>query len=202
MRSRVLERLTDEQWRKLKPLLPELKPGRQGGRPWADNRAVFEGILWVLRSGARWKDLPPEYPSPATCWRRLAKWEIEGIWENAWHEYLKQLDSKNLLGWEECFIDATFMPAKKGGLRSGRLAKGRAQSAWWWQAVKVYRWESSQRLRLLARRLSQNERSQLYEFLAQEDVEGLVDFLNDLWRTKPTILENSAKRSRRKASTS
>src|SRR5688572_28199393 len=113
MRSRSLERLTDEQWMKLEPLLPKWRPTSKGGRPWADNRAVFEGILWMLRSGARWQDLPPEYPSPATCWRRLNKWEIEGVWEEVWREFLRQLDHAGFLAWQECFIDATFFPAKK-----------------------------------------------------------------------------------------
>lgn len=61
--------LTDEQWLKIEPLLPKPRKSRKGGRPLLPDRPVFEGILWVLRSGARWKDLPPEYPSPTTCWR-------------------------------------------------------------------------------------------------------------------------------------
>ncbi|MBI4833819.1 MAG: transposase [Planctomycetes bacterium] len=60
--------LTDKQWVATKPLLPKLK---SKGRPCKNNREVLEGILWVLRTGARWKDLPDKYPSPSTCWRRL-----------------------------------------------------------------------------------------------------------------------------------
>jgi transposase len=62
--------VTDKQWAKIEPLLPVLPAGPQGGRPWADNRAMFEGILWVLKTGARWRDLPEGYPSGSTCWRR------------------------------------------------------------------------------------------------------------------------------------
>src|ERR1700741_3888027 len=69
--------LSDEQWSHIQPLLPKR---RSQGRPWANDRLVLEGILWVLRTGARWKDLPDPYPSPATCWRRLRLWEEEGIW--------------------------------------------------------------------------------------------------------------------------
>jgi transposase len=50
--------LSDRQWEKIEPLLP---PPRGFGRPRAEDRAVLEGILWVLRSGARWRDLPKEY---------------------------------------------------------------------------------------------------------------------------------------------
>lgn len=50
----------------------------------ADNRQVLEGILWVLRSGARWRDLPPQYPSASTCWRRLRDWEEQSVWLDLW----------------------------------------------------------------------------------------------------------------------
>ena len=59
--------LTDEQWAKTEPPLPPLPPHPKGGRPWCDNRRVVEGILWILKTGARWRDLPDEYPSPSTC---------------------------------------------------------------------------------------------------------------------------------------
>ncbi|MGE5446244.1 MAG: transposase, partial [Ignavibacteriales bacterium] len=58
------EELTDEQWAIIKPLIPHYSPRRQDGRgrPWRDNREVLNGILWILRSGARWKDLPERFP--------------------------------------------------------------------------------------------------------------------------------------------
>jgi transposase len=72
--------LTDAQWEKIRPLLPKRRKSRRGGRPAVNDRKVLEGILWILRSGARWQDLPEEFPSPATCWRRLRDWEQQGIW--------------------------------------------------------------------------------------------------------------------------
>ena len=62
--------LTDAQWEKIRPLLPKRPWRPRGGRPAANDRKVLEGILWILRSGARWQDLPEEFPSPSTCWRR------------------------------------------------------------------------------------------------------------------------------------
>lgn len=56
--------LTDEQRRKIEPLIPKKSVGPKGGRPRADDRLVFEGILWILKTGARWKDLPDRYPHP------------------------------------------------------------------------------------------------------------------------------------------
>ena len=58
--------INDEQWKLLKPLLPEPKVSPKGGRPPIDNRKVLEGILWVLRTGAKWQDLPDRYPRSAT----------------------------------------------------------------------------------------------------------------------------------------
>src|SRR6266581_4964679 len=70
--------LSEAQWKKIAPLLPKPRKNRRGGRPWIENRRVLEGILWILRSGARWQDLPEEYPHPSTCWRRLRDWEEQG----------------------------------------------------------------------------------------------------------------------------
>ena len=67
------------------------------GRPWADNREVLEGILWVLKTGARWRDLPPEYPSPSTCWRRLRLWEEQEVWLDVWRQFLAELDARGRL---------------------------------------------------------------------------------------------------------
>ena len=130
--------LSEDQWLRIEPLLPRRS---SRGRPWADNRKVFEGILWVLRTGARWQDLPTDYPSPSTCWRRLKLWEEQGVWIEAWRSFLSQLNDRGRIDWEECFIDATFAPAKKGGLQSERPERARAQSSWWWQTAKVFLWE-------------------------------------------------------------
>jgi len=108
--------LSEEQWLKLKPLLPQSKASSKGGRPAADNRAVVEGILWILKTGARWRDLPPQYPSPSTCWRRLRDWEEQGVWLRVWHSFIAELDEAHHLEWEETFADGSFAPAKKGAL--------------------------------------------------------------------------------------
>ncbi len=109
-------RLTDAQWAKIAPYLPRNRPSARGGRPRVGNREVVEGILWVLRTGARWRDLPDGYPSGSTCWRRLRDWEAQGIWLQLWRAFLGQLDARGRLQWEQAFIDATFAPAKKGAL--------------------------------------------------------------------------------------
>lgn len=139
--SRHDSELTDEQWKKIEPLLPKAKRSKRGGRPPKGNRECFEGILWVLRSGARWKDLPAQYPSPSTCWRRLQSWEERGIWLDIWRKFLGELDEQGRLDWEETFADGSFAPAKKGVPASARPNAERVQSGWWWQAAKVFLWE-------------------------------------------------------------
>jgi transposase len=118
----VLDRL----WSKVRPLLPRRPVSPAGGRPTADDRACFEGVVWVLRSGARWRDLPDRFPSPATCWRRHAEWTAAGIWDDVWVVVLEQLDDRGRLRTGELFLDATFVPAKKGatGSAGGRAARG------------------------------------------------------------------------------
>lgn len=135
--------LTDAQWKHIEPLLPEPRNSRKGGRKFVSNRRCFEGILWVLRSGARWKDLPRQYPSPSTCWRRLQAWEESGVWLKAWRALLGQLDAKGQLDWAEVFADGSFAPAKKGGPASARPNAERVRSGWWWQTARVFLWESS-----------------------------------------------------------
>jgi transposase len=74
--------LTNAQWAIVRPLIPETEvagTGARGGRPWRDPRDVLDGILWVLRTGAPWADLPRRYPPPQTCHRRYQKWSREGV---------------------------------------------------------------------------------------------------------------------------
>lgn len=139
--SRHDSELTDEQWNKIAPHLPKAPPARRGGRPRVDDRRCFEGILWVLRSGARWKDLPAQYPSPSTCWRRLRDWEEQDVWLAIWRKFLGELDEAGRLDWEETFADGSFAPAKKGAPASERPNAARVRSGWWWQAAKVFLWE-------------------------------------------------------------
>ena len=106
--------LEDSQWLLIADLFPHPPVSPQGGRPRVAPRPCLEGILWVLRSGARWQDLPERYPSPATCWRRLQEWTRSGVWEAAWARLLAKLAGCKQLHWDELAGDGTFSPAKKG----------------------------------------------------------------------------------------
>ncbi len=134
--------LSDEHWTLVEPLLPPPKRRKdKRGRPPAPHRACFEGILWILQTGAAWRFLPEEFPSPSTCWRRLQQWEEKGVWLQAWRTLLGALDQEGLLKWDEAFLDGSFAPAKKGALPSAKPSVARGQSGWYWSTVKVFRWE-------------------------------------------------------------
>ena len=104
--------LTDGQWQNVRPLLPP--PRKSRGRPRADDRKTLNGILYVLRTGCRWEDVPREYGSPPTCWRRLRRWEQDGTWEKIWRSLLSLLDEQGKIRWDKAFLDGSFVPAKKG----------------------------------------------------------------------------------------
>ena len=135
--------LTDEQWAKIEPLLPKTASGPKGGRPCCANRKVLEAILWILRTGARGQDLPEEYPSPSTCWRRLQQWEQAGLWLEIWRAFLTELDEQGHLDWSESFADGSFASAKKGTVPWGLQGGAKARSGWWWSTTRVFLWEST-----------------------------------------------------------
>jgi transposase len=107
--------LTDEQWAVLEPLI--LEPPRRfdrRGRPWRDTREVLDGVLWVLRTGARWRDLPETYPPYQTCHRRFQGWVRDGTLKWVLTALAKHLRDRGVPDLTECFIDGTFLAAKKG----------------------------------------------------------------------------------------
>ena len=122
--------LTEAQWKKIAPLLPKPPKQRKGGRPWIENRRVLEGILWILRSGARWQDLPEKFPHPSTCWRRLRDWEERGVWLNIWRTFLSELNERQQVKWSEAFLDGSFAPAKKGAAESEKPSGARGRDLW------------------------------------------------------------------------
>jgi transposase len=124
--------LTDEQWLLISDLFPAPQPDPRGGRPRVDSRHCLEGILWVLRSGARWKDLPRSFPSYATCWRRFAEWSLSGVWDQAWERLIQQLDERGQINWNEGFADGTFAAAKKGAIALVPPSAAKVASSWSW----------------------------------------------------------------------
>ena len=81
--------LTEEEWQRVMPLLPELRPRAElRGRPLANTRSVLNGVLWVMYSGATWSAMPRRYPSYQTCHRRFKAWHDEGVLKSVMAELL------------------------------------------------------------------------------------------------------------------
>jgi len=131
--------LTNEQWKIVGPILPEDPEREDGrGRPWSDRRKVLEGVLWILRTGARWQDLPPRYGPYQTAHRRFQNWVRSGVMEKlllTLAEHLKQAGGLDL---KECFVDGTFVPAKKGGAASERPSEAKEPKLWALRTAMVF----------------------------------------------------------------
>ena len=121
MPSRKREQeLLDRLWDRVRPLLPVRPVNPKGGRPWADDKACFAGIVFALRNAVRWNHIPPPFPSGVTCWRRHRDWTAAGVWPAVWKEVLRELEAAGMLDTTELFLDATFAEARKGGRASAR----------------------------------------------------------------------------------
>lgn len=149
--------VTDKQWSAIKQHLPKRRRNRKGGRPPLDDRKCFEGILWILWTGAPWSELPERYGSKSAVHRRLKEWAEGDVLLNLWRAFLNQLSDQQKVRWDECFIDGMFIRAKKGVRWSGRLKSAREQSLWYWPMARVLRSEYTWR-RLPRRRSSWSKR--------------------------------------------
>jgi transposase len=123
--------MTEEQWSLIGTILPK-DPVRcdKRGRPWSDRRQVLNGVLWVLRTGAPWKDLPERYGKYQTVHRRFQNWVRSGVMEKILLAIPQDLKDRGGLDLRECFIDGTFVPAKKGGAAWDQPSAGRARRSW------------------------------------------------------------------------
>ena len=118
--------LTDEQWVVVEPVLRLQRRADNRGRPWHETRVVLNGVLWVLGTGAQWRELPEKYPPFQTCHRRFQQWVRSGKLEEALKLLARHLHERGKLNLEEAFVDATFASAKKGASRSVPRAAARA----------------------------------------------------------------------------
>jgi transposase len=114
--------LSDAEWKRLEPLLPR---GRRGAHR-VDNRRVISGIMHMLRSGARWRDCPPEYGPYTTIYNRFNRWSRQGIW----FEMFEALTgSTGIIG--TVAIDSTHIKAHRAaaGVKGGPSARASAARA-------------------------------------------------------------------------
>lgn len=105
--------MTDRQWERLAPLLPPQRPfkGSKGGRPFVDHRRVIDGLLWLDRTGAPWRDIPERYGPFSTLASRFYRWRDQGIWQRILDALQEQADEEGVLDWEIHYVDGTVIRA-------------------------------------------------------------------------------------------
>jgi len=115
--------MTDEHWARLEPLLPHSGRGGQ----WRDHRQVLNGILWVLHTGAPWRDLPERYGPWQTVFDRFNRWRQDGMWNRLCDALLAALAAQKRLEWEVACLDSTTIRASRsaggGGGKKGASRK-------------------------------------------------------------------------------
>src|SRR5476649_1820213 len=110
--------LTEAQWKVIQEFIPRDTVREDGrGRPWSDQRPAFNGILWILRTGAPWQDLPERYGAYQTVHRRFQHWRKQGVIEAVLQGLARDLHKRGGLDLSECFVDGSFSAAKKGALK-------------------------------------------------------------------------------------
>ena len=111
--------LSEQQWARIEGMLPGKRqdPGRSG----RDNRVFVHGVLWVLRSGARWHDLPERYGKWKSVHKRFTRWARAGVWEKVFESLIK--DRKN----DYLMLDTTLVKAHQ----QARTGKGGLQTRLW-----------------------------------------------------------------------
>ena len=131
--------LTNEQWKRIEPIIVSSTPSKDPrGRPARDPRKVLNGILWIMRTGAPWKDLPQRYPPYQTCHRRFQQWVRQGVFRRIAQELVEDLNERGKIDIREAFIDGSFAPAKKGVLLSARQSAAKAPRSWQLKTLLVF----------------------------------------------------------------
>lgn len=120
--------LTDAQWQRLAPILPPEKS--RVGRPSHSHRRIINGILWILETGAPWRDLPAQYGSWHTVSSRFYRWRHAGTWQRILVALQQHADRCGQLDWSVHFVDSTIVRAHQhaAGARGGQASEALGRS--------------------------------------------------------------------------
>lgn len=111
--------------------MPEVRPSAKGGRPRLDDELALNGILFVLRTGIAWEDLPQElgFGSGMTCWRRLRDWQAAGVWHRLHLALLAQLRGAGQLDLSRVSLDGAAVSSPRGARTQAPTRRTAASSA-------------------------------------------------------------------------
>jgi transposase len=117
--------LPDALWEEIEDLFPAYEPSPRGGRPPTEARVVLTAMLFVLKTGIAWEDLPQEAfgCSYKTCNRRLSEWSEQGLWQRIHQVFLRKLRGADVLDWSRVLVDSSFVKAPLGGENAGRTRR-------------------------------------------------------------------------------
>ena len=135
----------DELWEIVEPLLPPHPPRPKGGRKPVDDRACFAGILFVLKTGIGWEDLPQEMGcgSGMTCWRRLRDWHKAGVFQRLHEVLLAKLREAGCIDWSNVVVDSSSVRAVFVGKKQAQIlpiGRRKAASTTWSPTAAASPW--------------------------------------------------------------
>jgi transposase len=134
----VVVNLTDEQWNLIEPMFPPSKSGPgKPGRPAQPSRMILEAVLWVMRTGAPWHDLPSRYPPYQTCHRRFQQWVENGTLRHVLVALREDLRERGGIEDIEAFVDGSYAGAKKGDPKSDDAVPAMRRRSWRLQTAPV-----------------------------------------------------------------
>ena len=119
--------LSDEQWRLIEPLLPVQK---RGGK-WNDHRVTFNGIMWILRTGAPWRDLPERYGKWQSVYHRFNRWRKDGTFDRVLKALRIRLDRQGHIDWDLWCVDGSSVRASRSAAGASKKAENSPEITRW-----------------------------------------------------------------------
>lgn len=141
--------LTSAQWEVVLPILKKAHDNRRkkNGRPFIHSeQQIMEAVLWILKTGARWQDLPEKFPPYTTAYQRFRTWERKGLIRKVLKTLAQDLKQRGSLDVSECYIDATFIPAKKGDSVLVSPSVGRVRNSWQLRTALLFQYPYTRHL--------------------------------------------------------
>jgi len=112
-------RVPDEMWEHVSPIIRELDPPKPTGRKRIDARQALDAIIFRMRSGCQWNQLPSDFPDDSSVHRTFQRWVAKGVFEGIWATLLAECDELGGVSWEWQAADGAMGKARFGGTRSG-----------------------------------------------------------------------------------
>ncbi len=122
-------RVSDDLWQHIQPVLAELDPPKKTGRKRIDSRAALDAIIFRLRSGCQWNQLPSDFPDDSSVHRTFQRWIATGVFDRIWAVLVQACDALGGVDWAWQAADGALAKARLGGIRSARTQRTGASPA-------------------------------------------------------------------------